>query len=676
MFTKILIANRGEIACRVIKTAKKMGIVTVSVYSEADRDALHVELADEAVCIGPAPSRESYLVMDKIIAACKQTGAQAVHPGYGFLSENAEFARRVEEEGIVFIGPKHTSIAAMGDKIESKKLAGAANVNTIPGHNAAIDTAEHAVEIAKGIGYPVMIKASAGGGGKGLRVAFDDRSAFEGFTSCRNEARNSFGDDRVFIEKFVEEPRHIEIQVLGDAHGHCVYLWERECSIQRRHQKVIEEAPSPFISEATRKAMGEQAVQLAKAVNYQSAGTVEFVVDKDQSFYFLEMNTRLQVEHPVTECITGLDLVEQMIRVAAGEPLAFTQAQIPRKGWAIECRINAEDPLRSFLPSTGRLVAFEPPAQTMTASLPVPPQGGIRVDTGVCEGGEIPMFYDSMICKLIAYGTDRRDAIAKMRDALDAFVIRGISSNIPFQAALLAHPKFVAGDFDTGFIAENYPKGFTRASVVHDDPNFLLALAVATNRRVLARSAGISGQLPGHELQVGERFIVVKTDADGTRHETPASVSVAGDVFNVSVAGRAYPIRFTCPLRDTAMHGDLDGKPFCAQVERLMLAYRITHHGAQVEVRVLSQRAAQLNALMPFKAPPDLSKFLLSPMPGLLVDVAVTAGQAVRAGEKLAVIEAMKMENILIAAHDGVVATVKAAKGESLAVDQVIMEFQ
>ena len=676
MFTKILIANRGEIACRVIKTAKKMGIVTVSVYSEADRDALHVELADEAVCIGPAPSRESYLVMDKIIAACKQTGAQAVHPGYGFLSENAEFARRVEEEGIVFIGPKHTSIAAMGDKIESKKLAGAANVNTIPGHNAAIDTAEHAVEIAKGIGYPVMIKASAGGGGKGLRVAFDDRSAFEGFTSCRNEARNSFGDDRVFIEKFVEEPRHIEIQVLGDAHGHCVYLWERECSIQRRHQKVIEEAPSPFISEATRKAMGEQAVQLAKAVNYQSAGTVEFVVDKDQSFYFLEMNTRLQVEHPVTECITGLDLVEQMIRVAAGEPLAFTQAQIPRKGWAIECRINAEDPLRSFLPSTGRLVAFEPPAQTMTASLPVPPQGGIRVDTGVCEGGEIPMFYDSMICKLIAYGTDRRDAIAKMRDALDAFVIRGISSNIPFQAALLAHPKFVAGDFDTGFIAENYPKGFTRASVVHDDPNFLLALAVATNRRVLARSAGISGQLPGHELQVGERFIVVQTDADGTRHETPASVSVAGDVFNVSVAGRAYPIRFTCPLRDTAMHGDLDGKPFCAQVERLMLAYRITHHGAQVEVRVLSQRAAQLNALMPFKAPPDLSKFLLSPMPGLLVDVAVTAGQAVRAGEKLAVIEAMKMENILIAAHDGVVATVKAAKGESLAVDQVIMEFQ
>ena len=676
MFTKILIANRGEIACRVIKTAKKMGIATVAVYSEADREALHVELADEAVFIGPAPSRESYLVMDKIIAACKQTGAQAVHPGYGFLSENAEFARRVEEEGIVFIGPKHKSIAAMGDKIASKKLAIAARVNTIPGHNAAIDTAGHAVEIAKGIGYPVMIKASAGGGGKGLRVAFDDKETFEGFTSCRNEARNSFGDDRVFIEKFVEEPRHIEIQVLGDAHGHCVYLWERECSIQRRHQKVIEEAPSPFINDATRKAMGEQAVQLAKAVDYQSAGTVEFVVGKDQSFYFLEMNTRLQVEHPVTECITGLDLVEQMIRVAAGERLAFTQEQIARKGWAIECRINAEDSLRSFLPSTGRLVAFEPPVQTMHASQAVPAHGGIRVDTGVCEGGEIPMFYDSMICKLIAYGTDRNDAIAKMRDALDAFVIQGISSNIPFQAALLAHPKFVAGDFNTGFIAEQYPKGFTRASVPHHDPDFLLALAVATNRRLLARSAGISGQLPGHELQVGEQFIVVRTDADGKRHETPASVLVEGETLNVEVSGRKYPIRFMRPLRDVAMHGELAGQPFCAQIERLMLAYRITHHGAQVEVRVLSPRAAELNALMPFKAPPDLSKFLLSPMPGLLVDVAVTAGQTVRAGEKLAVIEAMKMENILIAAHDGVVSQVRCTKGESLAVDQVIMEFQ
>ncbi|HEY9065673.1 MAG TPA: acetyl-CoA carboxylase biotin carboxylase subunit, partial [Burkholderiaceae bacterium] len=611
MFNKILIANRGEIACRVIKTAKKMGIATVAVYSEADRDALHVELADEAVFIGAAPSRESYLVMDKIIAACKQTGAQAVHPGYGFLSENEEFARRVEEEGIVFIGPKHGAIAAMGDKIASKKLAGAAKVNTIPGHNAAIDTAEHAVEIAKGIGYPVMIKASAGGGGKGLRVAYNDQEAYDGYTSCRNEARASFGDDRVFIEKFVEEPRHIEIQVLGDAHGNVVYLWERECSIQRRHQKVIEEAPSPFLDDKTRQAMGEQAVALAKAVDYQSAGTVEFVVGKDRSFYFLEMNTRLQVEHPVTECITGLDLVEQMIRVAAGEKLAFTQAQVARKGWAIECRINAEDPVRSFLPSTGRLVTFHPPATSMEAAGPVPPEGGIRIDTGVYEGGEIPMYYDSMICKLIAYGADRAAAIAKMRGALNAFVVRGIASNIAFQAALLAHPRFVAGAFNTGFIAEQYPKGFDPGSVPHDDPHFLLALAVATNRRLLARSAGISGQLPGHELQIGEDFIVVRTDADGTRHQTPAHVVLDGDVHRVAIgvpaAASHYAIRFASPLRDTAQHGEVNGLPFAAQVERLMLAFRVHHMGAQVEVRVLSPRAAELNALMPFKAPPDLS---------------------------------------------------------------------
>jgi len=483
MFTKILIANRGEIACRVILAAKKMGINTVAVYSEADRDARHVDLADEAVFIGAAPSRESYLVMDKIIAACKATGAQAVHPGYGFLSENEEFARRVEEEGITFIGPKHHSIAAMGDKIASKKLANEAKVNTIPGWNEAIESAERAVEIARDIGYPVMIKASAGGGGKGLRVAFNDKEAFEGFTACRNEARNSFGDDRVFIEKFVESPRHIEIQVLGDSQGNVVYLHERECSIQRRHQKVIEEAPSPFISEATRSAMGAQAVALAKAVQYQSAGTVEFVVGKDQSFYFLEMNTRLQVEHPVTESITGIDLVEQMIRVAAGEPLGFTQDQIPRRGWAMECRINAEDPFRNFLPSTGRLVRFQPPATTMEASQPVPEGGGVRVDTGVVEGGEIPMFYDSMIAKLIVHGSDRADAIAKMREALNGFVIRGISSNIPFQSALLAHARFQSGDFNTGFIAEQYPQGFSAADVPHDDPDFLVALAAASQRR-------------------------------------------------------------------------------------------------------------------------------------------------------------------------------------------------
>ncbi|MEO6973538.1 MAG: acetyl-CoA carboxylase biotin carboxylase subunit, partial [Rhodoferax sp.] len=514
MFTKILIANRGEIACRIIKTARKMGIQTVAVYSDADREARHVRLADEAVHIGPAPSRESYLVADKIIAACKQTGAQALHPGYGFLSENAGFAKRVEEEGIVFIGPKHYSIAAMGDKIASKKLAKAAGVHCIPGVNEAIETAEHAVEIAKGIGYPVMIKASAGGGGKGLRVAFNDKEAFEGFTSCRNEARSSFGDDRVFIEKFVEEPRHIEIQLMGDSHGNCVYLNERECSIQRRHQKVIEEAPSPFISDATRKAMGEQAVQLAKAVKYESAGTVEFVVGKDQSFYFLEMNTRLQVEHPVTESITGLDLVELMIRVAAGEMLPLSQKDVQRNGWAMECRINAEDPFRGFLPSTGRLVRFLPPKETMFAADPSHLYG-VRVDTGVQDGGEIPMFYDSMIAKLIVHGKDRLDAIGKMREALNGFVIRGVSSSIPFQAALLAHPEFVAGDFNTGFIAEHYAGGFRAQEVPLDDPNFLVALAASVNRRYRDRATGISGQMQGHEVAVGEEFVVVTLEAQG-----------------------------------------------------------------------------------------------------------------------------------------------------------------
>src|SRR3989344_1548644 len=513
MFTKILIANRGEIACRVIATAKKMGIATVAVYSDADKEARHVKLADEAVHIGAAPSRESYLLADKIIAACKQTGAQAVHPGYGFLSENEAFAKRCEDEGIAFIGPKAHSIAAMGDKIASKKLANEAKVNTIPGYNDAIAGPEQAVEIAKGIGYPVMIKASAGGGGKGLRVAFNDKEAFEGFASCQNEARNSFGDDRIFIEKFVQEPRHIEI-----------YLNERECSIKRRHQKVIEEAPSPFISDATRKAMGEQAVQLAKAVKYQSAGTVEFVVGKDQDFYFLEMKTRLQVEHPVTECITGLDLVELMIRVAAGEKLPLSQADVKRDGWAIECRINAEDPFRNFLPSTGRLVRFQPPDETMFQS-DTSKKLGVRVDTGVYEGGEIPMYYDSMIAKLIVHGTDRNDAIAKMRAALNGFVIRGISSNIPFQAALLAHPKFVTGDFNTGFIAENYGKGFHAEDVPHSDPLFLMALAAFMTRRNRARASGISGQLAGHEVKVGEQFVVVTLGAEGQNQHHEVTVS-------------------------------------------------------------------------------------------------------------------------------------------------------
>ena len=676
MFKKILIANRGEIACRVIKTARRMGIKTVAVYSEADRDARHVELADESVLLGPAPSRESYLVADKIIAACKQTGAEAVHPGYGFLSENAEFARRVEEEGIIFIGPKTASIAAMGDKIASKELAAKAKVNTIPGYNSPIESAEKAVEIAKGIGYPVMIKASAGGGGKGLRVAWNDKEALEGFTSCRNEARNSFGDDRVFIEKFVEEPRHIEIQVLGDGHGNCVYLWERECSIQRRHQKVIEEAPSPFLDDKTRKAMGEQAVALAKAVNYQSAGTVEFVVGKDKSFYFLEMNTRLQVEHPVTECITGLDLVEQMIRVAAGEKLAFKQSEIARNGWAIECRINAEDPYRNFLPSTGRLVKYRPPEQNMEASQPVPQGGGVRVDTGVYEGGEIPMFYDSMIAKLITHGRDRNEAIARMREALNGFVIRGISSNIPFQAALLAHPKFVSGEFNTGFIAEHYPKGFSASSVVHEQAGFLLALAAVSHRRSRERAATLTGQRRHREVRIREDFIIVLTDESGRRDQIPVTVRPVGAAFHITIAGQTHEISFEDNLRDIAVHGSFDGRTFCAQIERVGLGYRISHNGASLFARVFSPRQAELEALMPFKAPPDLSKVLLSPMPGLLVDISVQTGQTVRAGEKLAAIEAMKMENILFATQDCVVTEVVAKKGDSLAVDQVIMRFE
>ena len=681
MFTKILIANRGEIACRIIATARKMGIKTVAVYSDADKDARHVELADEAVHIGPAPSRDSYLVADKIIAACQQTGAQAVHPGYGFLSENAGFAKRVEEEGIVFIGPKHYSIAAMGDKIESKKLASKAGVNCIPGVNDAIESAEKAVEIAQGIGYPVMIKASAGGGGKGLRVAFNDKEAFEGFTSCRNEARNSFGDDRVFIEKFVEEPRHIEIQLLGDSHGTVLYLNERECSIQRRHQKVIEEAPSPFISDATRKAMGEQAVALAKAVNYQSAGTVEFVVGKDQSFYFLEMNTRLQVEHPVTECITGLDLVELMIRVAAGEKLPLTQAEVKRDGWAMECRINAEDPFRNFLPSTGRLVRFAPPTQTMF-------QGnaadwyGVRVDTGVQDGGEIPMFYDSMIAKLIVHGKDRNEAIGKMREALNGFVIRGISSNIPFQSALLAHPKFMAGDFNTGFIAENYGKGFRAEDVPHADPEFLVALAAFVRRKSRERATTLSGQLPGYAVNVGKDYVVITLADDGKHAYHPVHVDeFEGETGSarVKTSTHSYEIRSNSRLNDICIVGTVNGQPFTAQVERGTpknpLALRMQHNGTRIDALVVSRRMAALHALMPFKVPPDMSRFVLSPMPGLLVDVAVQPGQKVLAGERVAVIEAMKMENVLFATADGVVGKVLAQKGESLSVDQAIVEF-
>ena len=672
MFKKILIANRGEIACRVIKTARKMGIKTVAVYSEADKDAMHVELADEAICIGAPPSKESYLVADKIIAACKETGAEAVHPGYGFLSENEAFSKRLEEEGIIFIGPKHYSVAAMGDKIASKKLALEAKVNVIPGYNAAIDTSEQAVQIAKGIGYPVMVKASAGGGGKGLRVAYNDKEAHEGFLACKTEAKNAFGDDRIFIEKFIEEPRHIEIQLIGDAHGNVIYLWERECSLQRRHQKVIEEAPSPFLDEKTRKAMGEQAVALAKAVNYQSAGTVEFVVGgKDKGFYFLEMNTRLQVEHPVTECITGLDLVELMIRVAAGEKLPFTQSGIKREGWAMECRINAEDPFRNFLPSTGRLVKYQPPATSMEAAAPMPASGGVRVDTGVYEGGEISMFYDSMIAKLIVHGKDRDEAILRMREALNEFAIRGVSSNIAFQAALMKNPRFISGSFNTGLIGEEYPKGFNATDAVHDDPSLQIAVAAAVHSQFQARNAIINGQLPGHEYKPGEHFVVIIGDE---HHQ----VSVTGEPgrWLVRNSGKAQEVVSDWQFGDLLYKGTVNGQPFCMQVERVGLKYRLFHWGTQVDALVLNAHAAEMQKLMPHKAPPDTSKFLLSPMPGLLTEISVKAGQEVKAGETLAKIEAMKMENVLKAERDCVVDKLVANQGESLSVDQVIIAFK
>jgi len=665
MFNKILIANRGEIACRVIKTARKMGIATVAVYSEPDKDALHVDLADEAVCIGPAASKESYLAMDKIIAACKQTGAEAVHPGYGFLSENADFSRRLEEDGIKFIGPKHYSVGKMGDKIESKKLALEARVNTIPGHNEAISGPDEAVKIAQGIGYPVMIKASAGGGGKGLRVAFNDQEAHEGFSSCVSEAKNAFGDDRVFIEKYVLEPRHIEIQVLGDSFGNYVYLNERDCSIQRRHQKVIEEAPSPFVDPEMRKAMGEQAVALARAVQYESAGTVEFVVGADKSFYFLEMNTRLQVEHPVTELITGVDLVELMIRVAAGEKLPLTQDQVQLNGWAMECRINAEDPFRGFLPSTGRLIKFQPPKE-------IP--GQVRVDTGVYEGGEISMFYDSMISKLIVHGATREQAIARMRDALNAFVIRGISSNIPFQAALMQHPRFQSGNFNTGFIAEEYPKGFNASMVPHDDPALLVSVVAYVYRAYTDRGASVSGQLQGHERIVSDKWCVVRLRRRGNEKHMVITRPIHGG-YDVDYKGENYEIRSDWKLGESLFNGTCNGQEFTLQVERRRTRYVLFHWGAHASFMVMSARAAELLALMPEKLPPDLSKFLLSPMPGLLREVAVTVGQEVKAGEKLAVIEAMKMENILRADQDCKVKKIAAAAGESLSVDQVIIEF-
>ncbi len=661
MFDKILIANRGEIACRVIKTARKMGIKTVAVYSDADRDALHVQMADEAVRIGPAPTNQSYLVVDAILAAIKQTGAQAVHPGYGFLSENTNFAKALDKAGVAFIGPGPKAINAMGDKIESKKLAVAAGVSTVPGHPDAIKDVKEAVEVADKIGYPVMLKASAGGGGKGMRIAWNGEEAKDGFQRATNEAKSSFGDDRVFIEKFIEDPRHIEIQVLGDKHGTVVYLGERECSIQRRHQKVIEEAPSPFLDAKTRKAMGEQAVMLAKAVDYHSAGTVEFIVDKDRNFYFLEMNTRLQVEHPVTELITGLDLVELMIRVADGEKLPFAQKDVKLTGWAMESRVYAEDPFRNFLPSIGRLVRYRPPVEEDMA---------VRVDTGVYEGGKISMYYDPMIAKLVTYGKDRNAAIANMRRALDEYVITGVQHNIAFLNALMSHQRFIDGRLTTNFIAEEYPDGFHPGDVPPADPVRFAAVAATMHAAYQARAALITGQRNGHGRRVRKDWAVVFGEDSHVAHVEPVDGGA-----DVTVGDRTLAVRTDWRLGDTLFRADIDGELSCFQVERASVSYRIAQGGVQIEALVLSPHVAELNALMPVKEPPDTSKMLLSPMPGLLVSVAVEAGQEVKAGEELCVVEAMKMENVLRAERDVTVEEIKAEPGGSLAVDQVIMTF-
>ncbi|WP_420404695.1 acetyl-CoA carboxylase biotin carboxylase subunit [Nisaea sp.] len=662
MFKKILIANRGEIACRVMRTAKRMGIKTVAVYSDADADALHVQTADEAVHIGPAPSAESYLVIDRIMEAIRQTGAEAVHPGYGFLSENAAFAKALEAEGVAFIGPGIKAIGAMGDKIESKKLAHDAKVNTVPGYLGILADEKEAAKIAAEIGFPVMIKASAGGGGKGMRIAHTAEEVASGFRSAVNEARSSFGDERVFIEKFIEEPRHIEIQVIADKHGNVVHLGERECSIQRRHQKVIEEAPSPFLDEKTRAEMGAQAVALAKAVDYSSAGTVEFIVDGKRNFYFLEMNTRLQVEHPVTELVTGLDLVEIMIRSAAGEELPFTQKDIKLTGWAMESRIYAEDPYRGFLPSTGRLVRYRPPAESES----------VRCDTGVYEGAEISMFYDPMVAKLCTYGKDRIEAIDRMAEALDRFHIRGVGHNVDFLSAMMAHERFRDGRLTTNFIAEEYPDGFEGAPVSGDTENAMRAVAVASECANAERNRMISGQTP-----VGDRNppqSAWKVRHDDTAEDAEARVIDGG--YDVTINGSMFEVRGTLRAGEPVFGGTVNGKPFPVQMERRGIDYHTSIAGAQRQFTVMSRKASELLDRMPKKEAADLSKFLLSPMPGLLVSLAVSEGEPVKAGQELAVVEAMKMENVLRAAKDGTVARIHAAAGASLAVDQQIMEFE
>ncbi|MEX0280527.1 MAG: acetyl-CoA carboxylase biotin carboxylase subunit [Arenibacterium sp.] len=676
MFKKILIANRGEIACRVIKTARKMGIATVAIYSDADRQALHVQMADEAVHIGPPPANQSYIVIDKVMAAIQETGAEAVHPGYGFLSENPKFAEALEAAGVAFVGPPKGAIEAMGDKITSKKIAQEANVSTVPGYMGLIEDADEAVKISGEIGYPVMIKASAGGGGKGMRIAWNDEEAREGFQSSKNEAANSFGDDRIFIEKFVTQPRHIEIQVLCDAHGNGIYLGERECSIQRRNQKVVEEAPSPFLDEATRKAMGEQAVALAQAVGYTSAGTVEFIVDGEKNFYFLEMNTRLQVEHPVTELITGVDLVEQMIRVANGEKLTMTQDDVKLTGWAIENRLYAEDPYRNFLPSIGRLTRYRPPEET-AAYVPgvAPGDAGdvvVRNDTGVYEGGEISMYYDPMIAKLCTWAPTRDAAIEHMRVALDSFEVEGIGHNLPFLSAVMDHPKFVSGDMTTAFIAEEYPDGFDGVEL--DDAALMrvAASAAAMHRVAEIRRTRVSGRMDNHERHVGVNWVV---SLQGQRHEVKIDADQDGSTVTFA-EGTASRVRSDWLPGQPLAKIDVDGTPLVLKVAKISGGFKFRTRGAELKVHVRTPRQAELAARMPEKLPPDTSKMLLCPMPGLIVKVDVEVGDEVQEGQSLCTVEAMKMENILRAERKGVVTKINAGPGDSLAVDEVIMEFE
>lgn len=668
MFKKILIANRGEIACRVIKTARKMGIKTVAVYSDADANALHVKMADEAVHIGPSPANQSYIVIDKIMDAIRKTGAEAVHPGYGFLSENMKFAEALEKEGVVFIGPPSTAIEAMGDKITSKKLAKEAGVSTVPGYMGLIADAEEAVKISNEIGYPVMIKASAGGGGKGMRIAWNEQEAREGFESSKNEAASSFGDDRIFIEKFVTQPRHIEIQVLGDKHGNCVYLHERECSIQRRNQKVIEEAPSPFLDPATRKAMGEQAVALSKAVGYTSAGTVEFIVDGNKNFYFLEMNTRLQVEHPVTELITGVDLVEQMINVAYGRELPFKQADLKINGWAIESRLYAEDPYRKFLPSIGRLTKYRPPVEGPT------PRGGIvRNDTGVFEGGEISMYYDPMIAKLCTWAPTRLEAIEEMRLALDTFEVEGIGHNLPFVAAVMEHDRFIKGNITTAFIAEEYPDGFHGVELDEETLRNVAAAVAAMNRVTEIRQSRISGTLGNHERKVGDEWVVT---LQGREYHLNVAADHEGSTITFEDDGGHKRVTSDWVPGHSLATLDVGGHPLVLKIGLIPMGFRVRVRGADLKVHIRTPRAHELAQLMPEKLPPDTSKYLLCPMPGLIVKISVAEGDEVQEGQALATVEAMKMENILKAERAGVVKKINAAPGASLKVDDIIMEFE